>query len=112
MREIAQLLTTLSLLSPHFPILFPPSLKMKQIAVLSGKGGTGKTIIAASFAVLASERHRIVVADCDVEASNMHILLKPVRLNERNVFKGSKIAVLDAEKCVNCLLYTSPSPRD
>ncbi|MCW7079246.1 MAG: ATP-binding protein [Canidatus Methanoxibalbensis ujae] len=75
---------------------------MKQIAVLSGKGGTGKTIIAASFAVLASERHRIVVADCDVEASNMHILLKPVRLNERNVFKGSKVAVLDAEKCVNC----------
>ncbi|MCD6387607.1 MAG: ATP-binding protein [Methanophagales archaeon] len=75
---------------------------MKQIAVLSGKGGTGKTIIAASFAVLASERHRIVVADCDVEASNMHILLKPMRLNERNVFKGSKVAVLDAEKCVNC----------
>jgi len=75
---------------------------MKQIAVLSGKGGTGKTTIAASFAVLASERHRIVVADCDVEASNMHILLKPVRLNERNVFKGSKVAVLDAEKCVNC----------
>jgi len=70
--------------------------------VLSGKGGTGKTTIAASFAVLASERHRIVVADCDVEASNMHILLKPVRLNERNVFKGSKVAVLDAEKCVNC----------
>ena len=75
---------------------------MKQIVVLSGKGGTGKTTIAASFAVLASERHRIVVADCDVEASNMHILLKPVRLNERNVFKGSKVAVLDAEKCVNC----------
>jgi len=75
---------------------------MKQIVVLSGKGGTGKTTIAASFTVLASERHRIVVADCDVEASNMHILLKPVRLNERNVFKGSKVAVLDAEKCVNC----------
>ena len=75
---------------------------MKQIVVLSGKGGTGKTTIAASFAVLASERHRIVVADCDVEASNLHILLKPVRLNERNVFKGSKVAVLDAEKCVNC----------
>jgi len=75
---------------------------MKQIVVLSGKGGTGKTTIAASFAVLASERHRIVVTDCDVEASNMHILLKPVRLNERNVFKGSKVAVLDAEKCVNC----------
>ena len=75
---------------------------MKQIVVLSGKGGTGKTTIAASFAVLASERHRIVVADCDVEASNMHILLKPVRLKERNVFKGSKVAVLDAEKCVNC----------
>ena len=47
---------------------------MKEITVISGKGGTGKTSITASFAVLA---HNHVMADCDVDAANLHILLLP-----------------------------------
>ena len=47
---------------------------MKQLAVLSGKGGTGKTSITACFAVLAKNS---VVADCDVDAPDLHMLLHP-----------------------------------
>jgi MinD superfamily P-loop ATPase len=47
---------------------------MKQLTILSGKGGTGKTTITASFAVLAKNA---VVADCDVDAPDLHMLLHP-----------------------------------
>ena len=71
---------------------------MKQITVLSGKGGTGKTTITASFAVLA---HKLVIADCDVDAPDLHMLLhpKPVETQE---FKGPKLAEIDLSKCVEC----------
>ena len=71
---------------------------MKQITVLSGKGGTGKTTITASFAVLAKNA---VVADCDVDAPDLHILLHP-RIVKTQEFKGSKLAALDESKCVKC----------
>lgn len=71
---------------------------MKQITVLSGKGGTGKTTITASFAALA---RNIVVADCDVDAPDLHILLYP-QIVETREFKGSKLAVIDKTKCVEC----------
>jgi MinD superfamily P-loop ATPase len=71
---------------------------LKQITILSGKGGTGKTTITASFAVLA---HDIVIADCDVDAPNLHLLLHP-QIVETQEFKGSKLAVIDEEKCVEC----------
>jgi MinD superfamily P-loop ATPase len=71
---------------------------LKQITILSGKGGTGKTTITASFAVLA---HDIVIADCDVDAPNLHLLLHP-QIVETQEFKGSKLAVMDEEKCVEC----------
>ncbi|MEM3623634.1 MAG: ATP-binding protein [Candidatus Bathyarchaeia archaeon] len=71
---------------------------MKQITVLSGKGGTGKTTITASFAVLAK---RAVVADCDVDAPDLHMLLHP-EIIETQEFKGSKLAVIDEAKCVKC----------
>jgi len=71
---------------------------MKQITILSGKGGTGKTTIAAAFTVLAKS---IVVADCDVDAPNLHMLLHPEIL-EKKEFRGSRIAVIDEAKCVKC----------
>lgn len=71
---------------------------MRQITILSGKGGTGKTTITASFAVLAK---RAVVADCDVDAPNLHMLLHPETL-ETGEFRGSKIAVIDETKCIKC----------
>lgn len=71
---------------------------MKQITVISGKGGTGKTTITASFASLAE---RVVVADCDVEAANMHLLLSPQEVYKEE-FKGSKIASIDEGKCIKC----------
>ena len=71
---------------------------MKQIAVVSGKGGTGKTTITASFAVLA---HEIVIADCDVDAPDLHLLLHP-QIIETQEFKGSKLAVIDETKCIEC----------
>lgn len=71
---------------------------MKQLAVISGKGGTGKTILSASFAVLA-ENH--VTADCDVDAANLDLLLKS-RVLETHPFSGSKTAVLNSEKCASC----------
>ena len=71
---------------------------MKQINILSGKGGTGKTTLTASLAVLADEP---VMADCDVDASNLHLLLKPV-IRETIEFKGLNMAVIDPDKCIQC----------
>ena len=72
--------------------------QMKQITVLSGKGGTGKTTITASFAVLAKNA---IIADCDVDAPDLHMLLHP-QIMETNKFKGSKSAVIDEAKCTKC----------
>lgn len=71
---------------------------MKQIVVLSGKGGTGKTTLTASLFVLAKDA---VVADCDVDAPDLHLLLKPTVVETRD-FYGGKLAILDAEKCIRC----------
>jgi len=71
---------------------------MKQLTVLSGKGGTGKTTITASFAVLANNA---VTADCDVDAPDLHMLLHPEIIGTQE-FKGSKLAVIDETKCVQC----------
>jgi MinD superfamily P-loop ATPase len=71
---------------------------MRQITVLSGKGGTGKTTITAAFTVLAK---RIVVADCDVDAPNLHMLLHPEIL-EKKEFRGSRMAAIDETKCTKC----------
>jgi MinD superfamily P-loop ATPase len=71
---------------------------MKQMTILSGKGGTGKTTITASFAVLSSNA---VLADCDVDAPNLHLLLKP-EIQETMEFKGLKLALIDPERCTRC----------
>ncbi|KLU60786.1 electron transport complex subunit RsxB [Peptococcaceae bacterium CEB3] len=71
---------------------------MKQIAIISGKGGTGKTTIAAAFTELASQK---IVADCDVEAPNLHLLLEH-RIRQENLFQGNRCAHIDPELCVSC----------
>lgn len=71
---------------------------MKQLTILSGKGGTGKTTIAACFAALSENA---VFADCDVDASNLHLLLNP-EVKETFEFRGLKQAVIDPEKCTRC----------
>ncbi len=70
-----------------------------EIVILSGKGGTGKTSVAASLAVLAMDT--AVVADCDVEAANMHLLLTPDCAKESDFFSG-KNAEVDQDSCTLC----------
>ena len=71
---------------------------MKQIVVISGKGGTGKTILAASFAALAKNK---IMVDCDVDAADLHLLLHPA-IKERHEFRSGKTAKLDKKICTQC----------
>lgn len=71
---------------------------MKEITVISGKGGTGKTTFTAN---LASLLIKLVLADCDVDAPNLHLLLEPENKNE-TIFKGMKLAVKNDDLCINC----------
>jgi len=72
---------------------------MKEIVIISGKGGTGKTSITASFAYLGGKD--IVVADCDVDAADMHLLLEPDFKNSEDFYSG-ELAIINYEKCINC----------
>jgi len=72
---------------------------MKEIVVVSGKGGTGKTSLTASFAVLGGAD--VVVADCDVDAADMHLLLEPDFAQEEAFFSG-ELAVIDQDLCSGC----------
>jgi MinD superfamily P-loop ATPase len=71
---------------------------MKEVVVLSGKGGTGKTSIVGSFAVVAKNK---ALADCDVDAADLHLLLRPTA-KEENEFWSGQVAVIDEEKCTQC----------
>lgn len=71
---------------------------MKQLAIVSGKGGTGKTTLSGSFAVLAEGA---VIADCDVDAPDLHLLLKP-QVREVRKFYGKHVAAIDESKCDAC----------
>ena len=71
---------------------------MKEIVVISGKGGTGKTSIVASFAALANNA---VLADCDVDAADLHLVLEPY-VKENHDFSGGKLASIVMEKCIGC----------
>lgn len=72
---------------------------MKQMVVVSGKGGTGKTTMTASLAALA--KGEMVVADCDVDAPDLHLLLKP-EVRETFDFYGLQAASIDPDRCTNC----------
>ena len=72
---------------------------MKEIVIISGKGGTGKTSITASFAVLGGRD--VVIADCDVDAADMHILLQPEIAKTEDFYSG-ELAVIDQDICTQC----------
>jgi len=74
---------------------------MKQWVVLSGKGGTGKTTVVAALAHLAAQERRLVLADADVDAANLELLLLP-RTVETHDFFGAKVAAIDPDLCVAC----------
>jgi MinD superfamily P-loop ATPase len=69
-----------------------------QVTVISGKGGTGKTTVTASLATLFKSP---VIADCDVDASNLHLLLKP-SVKEKKPYFGHKFYEVDPDACVGC----------
>ena len=71
---------------------------MKELVVCSGKGGTGKTSVVASFAALAT---RPVLADCDVDAADLHLVLSP-HIEQREEFRSGREAVIRQENCAGC----------
>ncbi len=71
---------------------------MQQIAVISGKGGTGKTSLTSAFASLTQSK---VMADCDVDAANLYLTLQPDDYREE-VFPGASKAVIEQSKCIDC----------
>ncbi len=76
---------------------------MKQVLIISGKGGTGKTILTGAFGALANNA---ILVDCDVDAADMHLLLSPL-VREKNDFKSGKTAFINKDKCVQCGLCGS-----
>ena len=71
---------------------------MKEIIVLSGKGGTGKTTMVGSFAALAKRK---VLADCDVDAADLHLLLSPSEKQQSEFWSG-QVAHIDEDMCTEC----------
>jgi len=71
---------------------------VKEVVFLSGKGGTGKTSIVASVASLVQDK---VMVDCDVDAADLHLILKPVS-QEKHEFWSGQIARIDPAKCFQC----------
>jgi MinD superfamily P-loop ATPase len=71
---------------------------VKELTIISGKGGTGKTSVVASFATLAQNK---VLADCDVDAADLHIIVAPEIKHEQD-FKGGRTARIDLETCTEC----------
>ena len=72
---------------------------MKEIVVISGKGGTGKTSITASFTYLGGKD--VVVADCDVDAADMHLLMKPDFARSEDFYSG-ELAYIHQDECNQC----------
>ena len=71
---------------------------MKQITVISGKGGTGKTVLTASFAALA---RKACIVDCDVDAADLHLLLHPI-VREKHIFRSGSTAKIEKSRCREC----------
>jgi MinD superfamily P-loop ATPase len=72
---------------------------MKEIVIISGKGGTRKTSFTASFAYLGGDD--VVVVDCDVDAADMHLLLKPDFAKPEDFYSG-ELAIINQEECIKC----------
>lgn len=73
----------------------------RQLVVLSGKGGTGKTTVTAAFAHLASQDLRISIADADVDAANLELVLDVERV-ATHAFQSGFLAEIDPEGCISC----------
>ena len=78
---------------------FPSSKKLKEIVVISGKGGTGKTSLVACFSALADKD--FVFSDCDVDASDLYLIFSP-QLKEKGYFIGGYEFEIDSDKCKGC----------
>jgi len=76
----------------------PGGKRPRELVIISGKGGTGKTSIAACFVALAGET---VIADCDVDAADLHLVLNP-KIKYRGDFTGGIVAEIDQDKCTGC----------
>jgi MinD superfamily P-loop ATPase len=95
-----------------------PAARYQEITVISGKGGSGKTTVVASLAMLAENK---VMADLDVDAADLHLLLKPT-VRQSHDFVGGVQAVIDPQRCISCgrcaeachfeAIKTVPSPDD
>jgi MinD superfamily P-loop ATPase len=79
-----------------------PHEQVKQLAIVSGKGGTGKTTIAAAFASITKNK---VLVDCDVDAADLHLLLHP-RVVKQEKYYGGRSPHVDLDKCTQCGLCT------
>jgi MinD superfamily P-loop ATPase len=75
--------------------------KPKELVVVSGKGGTGKTTVVAALASIAARAPGAVLADCDVDVPDLHLVLAPVRLS-REPFYASYEARIDGDRCSGC----------
>jgi MinD superfamily P-loop ATPase len=71
---------------------------MKELVILSGKGGTGKTSLTAAFAALSEDS---VLCDADVDAADLHLLMEP-HIQKRTDFMGGGVAIIDLERCTQC----------
>lgn len=72
---------------------------MKQLLILSGKGGTGKTTVASAFIALSKGR---AFADCDVDAPNLHLVMSQLSEPIKTDYYGFGKAVIDQKKCIRC----------
>ncbi len=89
---------TIESVSSSMPQVNPDAPKPKELVVISGKGGTGKTSLVASFCAL---NKNMAIADCDVDAADMHLLLNP-EIKERGLFSGGERAEINPERCTGC----------
>lgn len=71
---------------------------MKELIVISGKGGTGKTSLVSAFAALSQNK---VICDADVDAADLHLIMAP-DVKERHDFQSGHTAIIDSEKCTSC----------
>lgn len=69
-----------------------------EVAIISGKGGTGKSSISAAFATLSEQ---VLLADCDVDAANLYIIFNPTH-SEEQVYIAGQTAVINYDKCTHC----------
>jgi len=72
---------------------------MKEIVCISGKGGTGKSSVVSALSWIA--RENLVVADCDVDAADLHLIFSPSPINSEDFYSGVK-AMIDPARCIGC----------